>query len=101
MRQSVGPFTGRPGYPRLRVACLWGEKYGVCLAVVLNGDEREVLRLPRSTVVDSASRSGPTLPGTFVFKSLEPSTQVVRPRGSLGMSWYQNWSVPRLIVQYG
>ena len=42
------------------------------LAVVLKGDEQEVLRPPRSAVVDSAARKGLILPGTFFFKSLEP-----------------------------
>ena len=42
------------------------------LAVVLEGDELEVLRPPRSAVVDSAARKGLILPGTFLFKSLEP-----------------------------
>ena len=52
--------------------CLWGEEYAVRLAVVLKGDEREVLRPPRSAVVDSAARKGLILPGTFFLKSLEP-----------------------------
>ena len=42
------------------------------LAVVLKGDEQEVLRPPRSAVVDSAARKGLILPGTFFLKSLEP-----------------------------
>ena len=71
-RRGVGPLTGRPGYPSLRVDCLWGEKYAVRLAVVLKGDEREVLRPPRSAVVDSAARKSLILPGTFFLKSLEP-----------------------------
>ena len=42
------------------------------LAVVLKGDEQEVLRPPRSAVVDSAARKGLILPGTFFLKSPEP-----------------------------
>ena len=52
--------------------CLWGEEYAVRLAVVLKGDEREILRPPRSAVVDSAARKGLILPGTLFLKSLGP-----------------------------
>ena len=39
--------------------------------MVLKGDEREVLRPLQSAVGGSASRKGPIVPGTFVFKSPE------------------------------
>ena len=42
------------------------------LAGVLKGDEQEVLRPPRSAVVDSTVKKGLILPGTFFLKSLEP-----------------------------
>ena len=42
------------------------------LAVVLNGDEQQVLRQPRSAVVDSAARKGLILLETSSFQSLEP-----------------------------
>ena len=71
-RRGLGPLTKRAGYPSLRADCLWGEEYAVRLAVVLKGDEQEVLRPPQSAVVDSAARKGLILPGTFFFKSLEP-----------------------------
>ena len=41
-------------------------------AVVLKGDEHEVLRPLQSVVVDSAARKVLSLPATFFFKSLEP-----------------------------
>ena len=71
-QRGVGPLTGRPGYPSVRVDCLWGERYAVRLAVVLQGDEQEVLRPPRSAVVDSAAGKSLILPGTFFLKSLDP-----------------------------
>jgi hypothetical protein len=58
--------------PSLRVDCVWGELNAVRLALVLRGDEREVLRPPRSAVADSASRKGLILPGTFIFQALAP-----------------------------
>ena len=42
------------------------------LAVVLKGEEQEVLRPPRSAVVDSAARKILILPGTLSFPSLDP-----------------------------
>ena len=42
------------------------------VAVVLKGNEQEVLRPPRSAVVHSAARKDLILPGTFFLKSLEP-----------------------------
>ena len=39
-------LTRHQRYPSLRVACLWGEKYTLCLTVVLKVDEREILRPP-------------------------------------------------------
>ena len=42
------------------------------LAVVLKVGEQEVLKPPRSAVVDSAARKVLLLPGTFFLKSLEP-----------------------------
>ena len=70
--RGVRPLTGSPGYSSRRVDCLLGENYVVSLAVVLKGDEQEVLRPPQSPTVPSAARQGLILRGNFFLKSLEP-----------------------------
>ena len=66
----MGLITGRPGYPSLGFDCLWGEENALRLAVVLKGDELEVLRPPRSAIVESGAKKAPSSQGPS-FSSLK------------------------------
>ena len=56
----------------MKVDCHWGETHALRLDVVLKGSEREVLRQPRTAVLDTPARRGLIVPGTFIFSKLQP-----------------------------